>query len=396
MKCLAKLRFGFAMALAALLLAACGSSSSSGSGGSSGSGSSSATYEVGVGVPLTGVAASAAPIFLPGYSAAVSYINSNHLIKGTMKVTTGDDQCLPAPTVTMFQKFVSVDHVIASTIICSAPVQAAAALGARDDVPVINGTASSPNLAGISDVINLNPLLQGEVPPVLSYAAKTLHEKRVVVVYASDALGQDGLKLVKQSAASLGMTVAGAVSVSPSQTGDFSSQAAQVEALHPQAVYFAIEGAAPALATAIRAAGVNATILAYDVLDEAGSTTTPALNDSIFGQEYIGLNSTDSVTQGFVKAFEAAHHGAMPTSDEAEAANSIIAVADAIAGLQKEGKAVNGSDISSWWKAQKSLALIGGPETLNYPGAVVSTKISVVKISNGKDVTVQVASPSAS
>ena len=175
-------------------------------------------YKIGVALPLSGPAAPTGQVFRPGYEAAVKYVNTAGLLTGSVQAVFEDNQCAPAPTVTAVQKFVSIEQVTTLTVVCSGPILAAAPAAERNQIPLINVSASSPAMAGVNPyVVSLNPLLNGELPPVLAYAAQTLKIKTIAVVYSAETLGKTANEAVTRMAPALGMKVVGSVSVDPDQ-----------------------------------------------------------------------------------------------------------------------------------------------------------------------------------
>lgn len=349
------------------------------------------TYKVGVGLPLSGPAAPTGNIFQPGYEAAVAFVNSAKLLDGTLEAVFEDNQCAPAPTVTAVQKFVSVERVTTMTAVCSSPLLAAAPAALRNQVPLINVSASSPAMVGVNDyLLSLSPLLNGELPPVLSYAAENLGVKSVAVVYSEETLGKTALEAVNRMAPALGMTVAGDVSVDPTKTSDFSGQVAKLRAMKPDAIYIGMIGGAEAVMTAMREAGIESHILSFDLFNTPQITGLAAAQGAIYAVQHFDLTRDDPITQGFLEVFKAANDGQVPNAGQVQAANAIIMSAILIGELQREGKEVTGPNIIELIKTKKQFDLIGGPTTIRYPGAYTVSAIGLIKIEDGKATNFQV------
>ncbi len=340
-------------------------------------------YRIGVGLPLSGPAAPTGQVFRPGYEAAVKFINGSGLIKGSIEAIFEDNQCAPAPTVTAVQKFASVEHVTTMTAVCSSAILAAAPIAQRNEIPLINASASSPAMVGVNDyVFSLDPLLNGELPPVLAYAADTLKLKSVAVVYSEETLGKTSVDAVNRMAPVLGMKVVGTVSVDPTKTSDFSGQVAKLRAMQPDAVYIGMVGGAEAVLTAIREAGIPAQILSFDLFNTPQITGLSAAQGAVYAVQYFDLESKDAITAGFVKTFMAANDGKRPNAGQVQAANSIVLSAVLIGELQRAGKPVNGPNILELVKQRKQFDIIGGSTTIKYPGGYTVGAIGLVKIEN--------------
>jgi branched-chain amino acid transport system substrate-binding protein len=340
-------------------------------------------YKIGVGLPLSGPAAPTGQVFRPGYEAAVKFINGSGLIKGSIEAVFEDNQCAPAATVTAVQKFVSVERVTTMTAVCSSAILAAAPIAQRNEVPLINASASSPAMVGVNEyVFSLNPLLNGELPPVLAYAADTLKLKSVAVVYSEETLGKTSVEAVNRMAPVLGMKVVGTVSVDPTKSSDFSGQVAKLRAMQPDAVYVGMVGGAEAVLTAIQEAGISAQILSFDLFNTPQITGLSAAQGAVYAVQYFDLESTDAITSGFVKTFMADNDGRRPNAGQVQAANAIVLSAVLIGELQRAGKPVNGPNILGLVKQKKQFDIIGGSTTIKYPGGFTVGAIGLVKIEN--------------
>jgi branched-chain amino acid transport system substrate-binding protein len=343
------------------------------------------TYKIGVGLPLSGPAAPTGQVFRPGYEAAVKFVNTAGLLKGSVQAVFEDNQCAPAATVAAVQKFVSVEHVTTITAVCSSAILAAAPIAQRNEVPLINASASSPSMIGVGDyVVSLNPLLNGELPPVLAYAAETLKAKSIAVVYSEETLGKTAVQAVDRMAPGLGMKVVGSVSVDPTKSSDFSGQVAKLRAMQPDAIYVGMVGGAEAMLTAIREAGIQAQILSFDLFNTPQITGLSAAQGAIYAVQYFDLKSADPITSGFLKTFAADNIGQMPNSGQVQAANSIVLSAVAMGELQKEGKEVSGANVLELIKRKKQFGIIGGTTTIKYPGGYTVGAIGLIKIDNKK------------
>jgi branched-chain amino acid transport system substrate-binding protein len=350
-------------------------------------------FKVGVALPLSGAAAATGQVFRPGYEAAVKYVNAADLLKGKLEAVFQDNQCAPAPTVTAVQKFVSIEHVSTMTAVCSSAILAAAPAAQRNAVLLINASASSPVMAGLNDyVVSLNPLLNGELPPVLAYASEKLNVKSLAVVYSEEALGKAAVQAVDKAPA-LGLKVAGSVSVDPTKTSDFSGQAAKLRSMQPDAIYVAMIGGAEAVMTAIREAGIQAQILSFDLFNTPQITKLPAAQGAIYAVQYFDLDNPSSVTKGFVDAFKADNGGTAPNAGQVQAANSIVMSAVLIGELQRAGKPVTGDNLIGLVKTQKQFDLIGGPTTIKFPGAYTLSGIGLVQIQDSATHNIAIVSP---
>ncbi|ADP82104.1 ABC transporter substrate-binding protein [Pseudofrankia inefficax] len=167
-------RYGaVAIGITAVLLgvAACGGSSKAGSGGANASGGASAktTITVGVLADVTGAAASGNKSSIDGFKAGTYYASREGY---TIKYIVADTATNPATTLSMAQKLVTQDHVMA-VLAHSGLFFAAAPYLTAHNVPVIGFAEdgrewfSSPNMFSIT-----GPSLNDEVTTTLGQVAK--------------------------------------------------------------------------------------------------------------------------------------------------------------------------------------------------------------------------------
>jgi branched-chain amino acid transport system substrate-binding protein len=381
-------------------IAACGSAGSSGGTGAAGS-DGGKTYTIGAAIPLSGANASTGKLVEQAYNAAANYVNSAGLISGggKIKMAYADDQCLPSPAVTAVHQLVEVDSAAVLGVLCSNAIAAVQPYTDQNKIFTINTSGTSPQMAGIGKyVVSLTPLLDGELPTLLDYAAKTLHLKRVAVIYTDETLGQTANKAIQQIAPSLGMTVTASVSIAPLTSSDFSSQVAEIKASNPDAVYVAMLGAdqSNGFMTALRQAGVTATALSYDGVGQPSTFDLPAAQGMYYAQQSVNYAATDPVTAGFVKAYKQLYKSD-PWPGSGQIADAVILSAQLINTLNKQGKPITGPNLMALVKSAKSFNLVGGKVAFQFPANDLVTPIDLLKISGQQPVKVAtVAIPAVS
>ena len=225
----------------AALVAAAAGCSSSGSSSAAGSGGSAAAPTVTVGMlfPYSGPAASYGALFNKAVQAGMEVVKDRYGTAFTLKTVQGDSQNTAQGATTAMTALATVDNAEVVLSSGTAPGLAAAPIAKRYDIPLINGSAADPKLADSSGaIINLAPLANQQVAPLIPYAVNTKGLKRIAIIHTTDELGDTLDAQVKSAVAAAGGTVVTDLSVAPDLT-NFSAQAALIAPHHPDAIYLA-------------------------------------------------------------------------------------------------------------------------------------------------------------
>jgi branched-chain amino acid transport system substrate-binding protein len=300
-----------------------------------------------------------------------------------------DDQCLPSPAVTAVHQLVQVDSATMLGVLCSNAIAAVQPYTDQNQIFTINTSGTSPQMAGIGKyIVSLTPLLNGELPTLLEYAAKTLHLNRIAVIYTQETLGETANKAIQKIAPTLGMTVTSSVSIAPLTSSDFSSQVAEIKASHPDAVYVAMLGAdqSNGFMTALRAAGVTATALSYDGVGQPSTFSLPAAQGMYYAQQAVNYAATDPITTGYANAYKKLYNTA-PWPGSGQIADAVIVSAQLINTLNKQGKPITGPNLMGLVKSQKAFNLVGGKVSFQFPANDLVTPIDLLMIKNKAPVT---------
>jgi len=171
---------------------------------------------------------------------AVRQINSMGGILGRpVKLITGDTESSPSVALRQARQLVENDHALA--LIGPSATAAGLAVKAyteKRQVPVIMTTADDAVLAGgragsSAWTFTIAPRTAAAVEKICEYL-RGKNIKKIGVLYAKDAFGQDGLDAFRESAGKYGIEVVAAEACPPRET-DFSAQAATLQAAGPQA-----------------------------------------------------------------------------------------------------------------------------------------------------------------
>jgi ABC-type branched-subunit amino acid transport system substrate-binding protein len=387
-----RLRISAALGVAALLTAATACSSSGGSGTTSSSASASVT--VGLLFPYSGPAASYGALFNKAVQAGLAVVKDRYGSEITLKTVQEDSQNTAQGATTAMTALATVDGAQVVLSSGTAPGLAAMPIAKRYGIPLINGSAADPKLADSSGaIINLAPLANQQVAPLIPYVVSTKGLKRIAIIHTTDELGDTLDSQVKSAVAAAGGTVVTDLSVSPDLT-NFSVQAALIAAHHPQAIYLAdsvgVVQYAP-IFKQFRAAGMTQTFLGFNGLHVPQVMTLSGVSGTLLVDQLINLNAGNWATTDFNKAWATIDPSVQATSYIVNYANSVILVGEAVHALLQAHQAVNSKSIESELHSISPATVIGGTTTISSDGTT-NVQLAIYELTGaGKSVVVQSA-----
>jgi branched-chain amino acid transport system substrate-binding protein len=367
-------RTGAVLGTAAALLAAaagCSSSGSASGGGSSGGGSTAPTVTVGMLFPYSGPAASYGALFNKAVQAGMEVVKDRYGTAFTLKTVQGDSQNTAQGATTAMTALATVDNAEVVLSSGTAPGLAAAPIAKRYDIPLINGSAADPKLADSSGaIINLAPLADQQVAPLIPYAVNTKGLKRIAIIHTTDELGDTLDTQVAAATTAAGGTVVANLSVSPDLT-NFAAQAALIAPKHPDAIYLADSVGVvqyEPIYRQFRAAGLNQTILGFNALHVPQVMSLPGVSGTLLVDQVINLKASNWATSDFATAWAAIDPSVQPTSYIVNYANAIILIGEAVHALLQAHQSVNGKSIQSELHSISPATAIGGTITISAQG----------------------------
>ena len=364
------LRTSAAVGVAALITTAT-ACSSSGGGTASSSSSSSATVTVGLLFPYSGPAASYGALFNKAVQAGMQAVKDRYGSDVTIKMVQEDSQNTAQGATTAMTALASVDGAQVVLTSGTAPGLAAAPIARRYGIPLINGSAVDPELAESSGaIINLAPLANQQVSPLIPYVVNTKGLKRIAIIHTTDELGETLDTQVKSAVATAGGTVVTDLSVSPDLT-NFSAQAALVAAHHPDAIYLADSVGVvqyEPIFKQFRAAGLDQTFLGFNALDVPQVMSLPGVAGTLLVDQEIDLSAGNWATTDFTKAWSSIDPSVQPTSYIVNYANSVILIGEAVHALVQAHQSVNSKSIQSELHSISPATAIGGTVTISADG----------------------------
>lgn len=386
-----RLRISAALGVAALITAATACSSS---GGGTTASSDSATVTVGLLFPYSGPAASYGALFNKAVQAGLEVVKDRYGSEITLKTVQEDSQNTAQGATTAMTALASVDNAQVVLSSGTAPGLAAMPIAKRYGIPLINGSAADPKLADSSGaIINLAPLANQQVAPLIPYVVSTKGLKRIAIIHTTDELGDTLDSQVTSAVAAAGGTVVTDLSVSPDLT-NFSVQAALIAAHHPDAIYLAdsvgVVQYAP-IFKQFRAAGLNQTFLGFNGLHVPQVMSLPGVTGTLLVDQLINLNAGNWATTDFSKAWSTIDPSVQATSYIVNYANAVILVGEAVHALLQAHQSVNSKSIQSELHNISPATVIGGTTTISADGTT-NARLALYELTgSGKSVVVQSA-----
>lgn len=336
------------------------------------------TYMLGALYPLSGPTAAFGEMYRRATALAVKQINNDKILDKPLSVAFEDSQAQPQAAVVAMNKLVRVTQVPVVFTGFSAVSKAIAPIGGRGQVLVLNGGASSPDLAGLSPYFyNVIPLANDEVTTLLPYLAEK-KIKKIALVYIDDPLGQAVVKTLEKDTVKNGQELVGSFAIS-SSTSQFASIAAKVRDTGADAVFLAYFGQQLiSLAKQLRDGGVTPPFVGISTIGDPNFIADPAGEGTIYVSQKTDWNSSDPLTRRFVDAYRK-EYGKEPTPYDANYYNATMIVAKTIEELEKAKADVTGQSIRDKLAEIKTFDVVGGQLTFHDDGTVtVPSQINLI------------------
>lgn len=353
-----KKKFALSLTLAMIvgLFAGCGAPGAAG-------GSDSGDIKIGVVEPLTGSVGAFGQSAKNGIALLEDQINKNGGINGKkIKFIYGDDENKPASAVSVGQKLINDDKVVAIVgPLTSTCANSLAPIAQQNKIPMVSGTATNPKVTQAGDFIFrtcfIDPF-QGTV--IAKFANGDLNAKTAAILYDNGNDYSKGLAdyFKKAFEAAGGKIVASETYNTNDQ--DFNAQLTKIKPSNPDVLllpdYYQTVGL---IAKQARSIGIKATFLGGDGWDSADlfKVGGDAVNGAYFSDHYSADDTAPDVVQ-FIKDYKAKYNGATP---DAMAALNYDAAKVLVQAIQSAGK-TDGASIQAALK--------------KYSGTVVSGKVS--------------------
>lgn len=340
-------------------------------------------YKMGALFPLSGSTAELGNVFIRGTQLALAHIAQDKLLPRAIDLRTQDSQATPHGGAVGMSKLVNVDQVPYVLVAITGVAKAAAPIGDRQKVVMVNGGGVGPDLADLSPYFwNVIPLADQEIPPVIEWL-KRERLKRVALIYIDDPLGQAVLKQLKGGLPAQGGELVAHFSVPPG-VEQFAAISAKVRDAKPDAVYVASYGSQELqIIKQLRDNGVSQQLLSYSAASLASVVTLPESEGLVFTTQRSDWSATDRITKRFVDDWRA-KHGGDPTGYAQNYYNATLLFAYLLASLEKRSKAgTDGDLLLAELKSLRHFALVGGDLSFTDKGTTVMP-IQVNRINNAR------------
>ncbi|GGF48035.1 ABC transporter substrate-binding protein [Aliidongia dinghuensis] len=341
-----------------------------------------ASYIIGTLFPMAGPNAEYGAIFTAGAQMALAHLAEDKMLRKPVELRAEDSQATPQGGATGMTKLANVDHAVYTLIGFTGVSKAAAPIGQRNKVVMVNGGGVGPDLSGLAPLFwNVIPLIDKEIAAIIPWL-KAQGAKRVAVLYVDDPLGNAALKQISDALPANGGTLAGSFSIAPTAQ-QFGPIAAKIRESTPDAVYFASYGAQQAqIIKQLRDNGVSQQLVTYS------AATIPSVRDLaeaeglVFTAQLSDWTLQDPVTQRFVKDWREKYHSD-PTTYHQNYYNAVRLFGLLAQGLEKAGKPVDGEALRAELLRVRKFALVGGEGTFD-DNCNISIPIQINRMKGGK------------
>ncbi len=339
-------------------------------------------YTLGTLFPMAGPNAEYGTIFTAGAAMAVKHVTADKMLSRPLVLRPEDSEGTPQGGAVGMSKLVNVDHALYVLIGFTGVSKAAAPIGTRAKVVMVNGGGVGPDLAGLSPYYwNVIPLVPDEIKTLVPFLiARKL--RRVALIYVNDPFGNGLYKALKTDLTAAGGELVAADAIAPSDQ-QFSAIAARIRTLSPDAVYFASYGAQQAqIIKQLRDAGITQPLLTYSGATIPSVRNLPEAEGLIITMQAADWSTNDPVTQRFVTDWRA-QYGSDPTTYHQNYYNAVRLFALLAQQLEKAGKPVNGDTLRAALLKTRRFALVGGEGVFDDLGDI-SMKIVVNTLKSGQ------------
>lgn len=367
-----------------------------GCGGDSGDSAAGGTYKVGAVLPLSGAAQQFGEDYQSGIEIGLDYVNNEMDLEGTFEVEFGDGEAAPAASVTEAQRLINVEKVQAMMSAFSAPTKAIAPLTERSGLMLMNGGASSPDLAGLGDhVINNVPLASQQIDPMMQYLSEELGITKIAMVYSDETLGQSLNDALDEAAPANGIEVVSSQPVSANAT-DYADQVAKLQDADAEALFFGLSGVGIGiLGTQIQAAGLDLQYVGYAGFDSPENLSVPALDGLVFTNQHMDFESDNAPTKFLVEEYAERHPDRTVGTLVANYFSNMVILGELAKQIEDDGGEFDGDDLMERLHATDAFEVVGGSISFD-EGGLVKTGIDIMKLEGGKSVFVTTQTESTS
>lgn len=341
-----------------------------------------ASHVIGTLFPMAGPNAEYGAIFTAGIELALQHLRDDRLLQRPIELRAQDSLATPQGGAVGMTKLANVDRAVYVMLGFTGVSKAAAPIGTRAKVVMVNGGGVGPDLAELSPYYwNVIPLVNQEVRALLPWLQQK-GLKRIALIYVDDPLGNAVVQELRNGLPPIGGTLAGSFSIPPA-TQQFAAIAARVRDTRPDAVYFASYGAQQAqIIKQLRDNGVTQPLISYSAGSIPSVVTLPESQGLIYTSQAADWSLSDPVTQRFVTDWRA-RHGDDPSAYHQNYYNAMRLFGLLAQSLEKAGKPVDGETLREEMLRTRRFALVGGEGEFSEQGTM-SMPIQINEVRDGR------------
>lgn len=343
------------------------------------------SYKLGTLFPMSGFNAEFGTMYSNAVQLALDHIAADKFLKNPIELKAQDSLATPQGGAVGMTRLANVDEVSYTLVGFTGVSKAAAPIGDRSKVVMINGGGVGPDLATLTPYFwNIIPLADYEVRAALPWI-KEKGFKRVAMIYTDDPSGQALHKELKDGLPGIGGELVSTFSV-PVATTQFAAIAAKVRDARPDLVYFAsVSGPQIVqLIKQLRDNGVSQPLMTYSGGNLPSVAALPEAEGLVFTGQEADWASSEPAMARFVSGWRTKYNSE-PTIYSLNYYNATLLFAQLAKGLEAANLPVNGENLRNQMLKQKRFPLAGGEITFAENGTA-SAKIQLNEIRGGRNV----------
>jgi branched-chain amino acid transport system substrate-binding protein len=331
-----------------------------------------ADAKIGAVFPLSGPNADYGDTFMTGSNLAVTHVNADKMLSGTLSIVYEDSAATPQKGVIAANKLVNVDQVPYLLSAFTGVSKAVAPVAIKSKTPAINGGAVGPDLATLGDYFwNVIPLADFELRTILPYLTKNRGAKKFVLIYVDDPLGDAMKSGLEKDLPGLGAQLVAALSIPPTAQ-QFASIAARVREVSPDVVYIASYGLQQSqIIKQLRDNGVSQQLAGYSGMGLPAIMQLPEAAGLLYTSQSVNLGAEDALTKRFVTDYKATHNKE-PGPYVVNYYNAVILFAQLASELEKKKQPITGENLLKQRLDTNEFKFVGGTVAFEKNGTVVS------------------------
>lgn len=328
---------------------------------------SSNEYVLGTLFPMSGSASELGTVFTNGVTLALEHIKADGVVNKPIVLKAQDSVGTPQGGAVGMSRLANVDKAPYVLLGMTGVAKAAAPIGARQKMVMVNGGGVSPDLAELSPYFwNIIPLANQEIPLSLEWM-KQNDKTRLAVVYVDDPTGAAILDQLKEGIKGIGGELVGSYSVPPGME-QFAAIAADIRRAKADVIYFASYGSQQTqIIKQLRDAGLKQQLMTYSIGSLPSIINLPESDGLIFTTQKNDLSSTDPITTRFVSEWKQKHKND-PSNYAQNYYNATWLYAYLLADLEKNNKEVNGDNLKEAMQNLRQFNMAGGIISFNENG----------------------------